>query len=303
MTTWRTIENPTTRLEIARIVLPLAILGFFSNRLIHADHWLGTTGFSVPDLGGHWAQPFYLAPVSDPLAWALAATITLTALGTAVGVRARMMALVCSICLAYVAFADRLAAFTVTKLSPVIMAAIAVAPVGRRLRLPVDWGASPDPAEEHDPPGAMRFLQVLPVVIYSASGICKARGDWLEHSAVIWTHVHGSYHSIVTYLIASATPPSGWALMQWSVLIFEVGAPLWLFWRRTRTAAVVFAIGMHLMIGLMFPPVIWFSLLMSTLVVVGFVPSDLFSRVGISSVRRRFAAWRSKSTSRSEHED
>ncbi|MBE7448336.1 MAG: hypothetical protein HS111_05465 [Kofleriaceae bacterium] len=40
-----------------RIAVPLAILGFMSSRIVHADHWIGDAGFIVPDLGGDWRQP------------------------------------------------------------------------------------------------------------------------------------------------------------------------------------------------------------------------------------------------------
>jgi hypothetical protein len=56
-------------------------------------------------------------------------------------------------------------------------------------------------------------------------------------------------------------------VLQWVTLTFEVGAPLWFALPWTRTAALCVGLGMHAMIGLMFGPVIWFSFLMSVLLI------------------------------------
>jgi leucyl/phenylalanyl-tRNA--protein transferase len=47
---WRWLDEPqpALRLELVRIVAPLAILGFMSSRIAHADEWIGDGGFHVP---------------------------------------------------------------------------------------------------------------------------------------------------------------------------------------------------------------------------------------------------------------
>src|ERR1700722_17356942 len=98
------------------------------------------------------------------------------------GVRARVSAVVFAATLAFVAVADRLAAFTVSKLSPVVMLAVALGPAGKRLGFDA-WlrrrrgGKRP---KKLRPAASVRFFQVLIVTIYSASGIAKARGVWLK---------------------------------------------------------------------------------------------------------------------------
>ena len=57
---WLEEPLPVLRIEIVRIAAPLAILGFMSGRLAHADEWIGDAGFRVPDLGGDWRQPIYI---------------------------------------------------------------------------------------------------------------------------------------------------------------------------------------------------------------------------------------------------
>jgi hypothetical protein len=55
-------------------------------------------------------------------------------------------------------------------------------------------------------------------------------------------------------------------------LAFEALAPLWFALQRTRPYALAWGLAMHAMIGLMFGPVIWFSLLMASLLVACFGP-------------------------------
>jgi hypothetical protein len=208
-------------------------------------------------------------------------------LTASLGIRTRQSAFVFACTLAFVALSDRLAAFTVSKLSPVIMLAVALSPAGSRLGVDAYWkrrrgGKKPKRLRAV---GATRFLQLLPVVMYSASGIAKARGDWLKVPLVLWTQLHSSLQTPIAFALASVLPAWTWTLFQGLVLAFEVFAPLWFGLRRTRPFALVFGLGMHAMIGLMFGPVIWFSLLMMTLLVAGYLP-DRFLEPVEAIVRR-----------------
>jgi hypothetical protein len=262
------------RLEIVRIAAPLAILGFLSARLAYADEWIGDGGFHVPELDGDWRQPLYIPPLGTWAAWSIAALLVISALACVLGIRTRQSAVVFAAALAFVALSDRLAAFTVSKLSPAVMLAVAAGPAGSRLGVDAYFkrkksGKRPKVCR---PSGAIRFVQLLPVVIYSASGIAKARGDWLTHPLVLWSHVHDSYQTPVAFALASVLPGWTWTLMQGLVLAFELLAPLWFGLSRTRTPALLFGLGMHAMIGLMFGPVRWFALLMITLLLAGYLP-------------------------------
>ena len=64
----------------------------------------------------------------------------------------------------------------------------------------------------------------------------------------------------------------GRAVLDSAQLGVEVGAPLWYFLPKTRPYALYVGLGMHATIGLMFGPVIWFSLLMSVLLLGSFAP-------------------------------
>ncbi len=271
---WLEEPVPVLRLEIVRLIAPLAVLGFMSGRLAHADEWIGDAGFRVPDLGGDWRQPIFVPSLPSTLAWAVAATMVLAGLACSLGYRTRTSAILFAATLVFVAVSDRLAAFTVSKLSPAVMLAVAAGPAGTRLGLDA-WRKSQrggDPPEKARPMGSVRFVQLLLITIYSASGIAKARGDWLSVPLVLWSHLHDSYQTGLSFALASVLPGWSWTLMQGLVLAFETLAPLWFGMPRTRPYAFVFGLGMHAMIGLCFGPVVWFALLMMTLLVAGYAP-------------------------------
>ncbi len=280
MTPWARVDEwlrepvPLVRLAVLRVTAPLAILGFMAGRIAHADEWLGDTGFHVPDLGGDWRQPLYVPPLSTSAAWGLVTLMVVSGLVCAAGLRVRLSGLTFAATLVFVALADRLAAFTVTKLSPAVMVALALGPSGERLGVDA-WmrsrrGAQPIRAER--PLLSLRFLQLLPIVIYSASGIAKARGDWLAVPDVLFTQLHGSYQTYVAYVFASRLPAWSWTVLQGLVLAFEAGAPLWFGLPFTRQAALVFGVVMHVIIGAMFGPVVWFALLMIALLASTWAP-------------------------------
>jgi hypothetical protein len=265
--------QPLIRLEFLRLFLPLAILGFLAARFWHADDWLTAKGFQVPDLGRKdWRQPLYLPPLPVWAAWSTCAVTTAAGLMLAAGLRARIAAGVFFLGLYYLALADRLEAFTVSKLGAVLALALFCAPCGNGLAV----GARPGPDKVTW--GNVRFFQILVVTLYCASGISKIRGDWLTHPYVLWTHMHDSYQTPVTYGVARLLPVGFWRPLQYLVLAFETGAPLWFALPATRLPALGLGIGIHLFIGLCFGPVKWFALLMIILLLGCFAPAKWLER-------------------------
>jgi Vitamin K-dependent gamma-carboxylase len=278
---WLDEPTPILRIEIVRICAPLAILGFMFGRIVHADEWIGDAGFRVPDLGGDWRQPLYIPALSSWGPWAVAAAMVVSGLACCLGVKTRTSALVFAAMLVFVALSDRLETYTVTKLSPAVMVAVAFIPAGARLGADAYWkrkktGKRPKKSRSY---GTVRFVQLLVVVMYSASGIAKVRGDWLKVPLVLWSHVHDSYQTPLAFALASLLPAWTWTLLQGMVLAFELLAPLWLGLSCTRGWALFFGLAMHAMIGLMFGPVRWLALLMMTLLVAGYLPERALERL------------------------
>jgi hypothetical protein len=223
--------------------------------------------------------------MSSTTAWWFVALMVISGLAVAAGFRARPAAVVFAATLAYAALADRLAAFTVSKLSPVVMLALAASPCGARLGVDA-WlrRQHGEALPSRVAPGGPRFFQVLLAVFYSGSAFAKAKGDWLKHPLVLWTHVHDSYQTAFSWAFANAMPAWAWTALQGLVFALEMGAPLWFAWRRARPWALVCAVGMHAMIGLMFWPVRWFSLLMISMLLGAYLPEAWLDR-GAERVR------------------
>ena len=221
--------RPIARLAVLRILAPLAILGFMSSRVLHADDWLSVAGFRVPEVSDG-RQPLPLPALPVGLAWTVGVALVVAGLATAAGAVTRWSAAVFAVLLAYVALADRLAAFTVSKLAPVIALALCLSPSGARYSVDAWRRARRDPAAPRPTlvsGGCVSFFQCLLPVFYFASGVAKAKGDWLKHPFVLWTQLHDSYQTPVSWLLANHLPPWMWTAIQGAVLAFEVGAPLW----------------------------------------------------------------------------
>jgi hypothetical protein len=288
LSAWRAPER-ILRLELIRFMAPLAILGFMSGRLAHADEWLGAAGFRVPELdAADWRQPLYIPTLPGSTPWFLAALMVASGLALAVGFRVRVASLTFAATLAFVALSDRLAAFTVSKMAPAIALALFFSPAGARYGVDAFLEARKTPRlprVEEMSSGSFRFLQSLLLVLYASTGACKAKNEWFKTPFVLWTHVHDSYQTTFSWAIANATPVPVWILLQYVVLALELLAPLWFLWKKTRPYALVIALGMHAMIGLMFGPVKWFALLMISLLLGSFLPERV-----ISAVERRLGA-------------
>jgi len=271
--------KPIARLVIVRILAPLAILGFMSHRIIHASDWLSDAGFRVPTDVWDWRQPLPIPGIPVWAAWSLALAFLLSGLATAVGFLTRWSASVFAALAIYVALADRLAAFTVSKLAPMIGIALALTPSGVVGSFDA-WRAKAKQLPTRVAGGCVSFFQIFLPVFYCSSGIAKAKGAWWgDNWYVLWTHVHDSYQTHFSYWLAGVMPTWMWPILQVTVLIYELGSPIWFALPWTRTPALIYGLGMHLMIGLMFGPVIWFSVLMMTLLIASYAPMAYLERI------------------------
>jgi uncharacterized membrane protein YphA (DoxX/SURF4 family) len=273
--------KPLVRLEFIRIVAPLAILGFMSTRVIHADDWLSSVGFRVPELKDDYRQPAHFAALSVGMAWTVAISLVISGLMTAAGAFTRISSAVFAVLLGYVALADRLSAFTVSKIAPIVVLALCLTPSGTRWSVDEWRKRRKNPsykAPTHVSGGCVSFFQFFLPVFYCSSGIYKYMGDWYPGSehynpVVLYTHLHDSYQTPVSWFLANHLPAFMWTLLQWITLLFEMFAPVWFALKWTRPYAFLWGVSMHAMIGMMFGPVAWFALLMMTLLVGAYAPA------------------------------
>ena len=157
---------------------------------------------------------------------------------------------------------------------------LALTPCGARYSIDA-WRAQRRAPDKERPThvtwGNVRFFQALLISLYFTSGIVKARGDWLDNGYVLWTHLHDSYQTSVSHFLANLLPARFWTAAQVATLVFEIGAPLLFGLRRTRSAALLYGLALHVMIGLCFGPVVYFALLMMALLLSGFAPLSWLS--------------------------
>jgi hypothetical protein len=275
--------QPIVRLETIRIFASLAVVGFvLTHGAFHADDWLSTDGFHPPHFAHDWRKPLDLDDLPPWAAWTVAITIVVAGLATAAGALTNVSAAVFAVLLGYVALADRANTYTVNKISPFIMLALSLTPAGSRWSIDAWWRRRRDP--KHQPPeavsgGCVRYFQFFLPVFYASSGYLKATGDWLSYPYVLWTHLHDSYQTPISWFLANHTPAFMWTALQGITILFEFFAPLWFVLKWTRPYALLWGVGMHFMIGVMFGPVIWFSLLMIALLVGSYAPEAWLRRV------------------------
>jgi len=274
--------QPIVRLELVRILATLAILAFLASRIVHADDWLSSAGFHVPVIEDDWRQRIAVPPLPPWGAWVVALALALTGLATAAGAFTKWVSPMFAALMVYVTLADRLEAFTVSKLGTVIAVALAVSPAGTRIS--VDSWRRRRRDKTYVPPelcsgGSVRFFQIMLPVFYFSSGYCKASGDWLRDPLVLYSHLHDSYQTPISWFAANHLTAWMWTAMQYTTLVFEFFAPVWFFFPQTRKYALVYGIAMHTLIGLMFGPVIWFALLMISLLVASFAPIERLRRL------------------------
>ena len=285
---WLDQPQPFARLAAIRILAPLAMLGFLSSRLAHPSEWVGDGGFRLPQVHDAVRQPIFTPALPGALATVFAVAVVLLALSVSFGFHPRKAAVALAMATLFAALGDRLSTFTVTKISPALLLALACTPCGAAYSVDAWLGRRRDAARSTTgaasarsaPPrfvtrGSVFFFQSFLCVFYCASGLCKVQGDWLENPHVLWTHLHDTMQTKLTPIVANYTPGPMWTVLQASVLAFEVGAPLWFAWRRTRVYALVFGLGMHVMIGALFWPVRWFAMLMMALLWGAFAPERL----------------------------
>jgi hypothetical protein len=290
-----TAPQPMARLAFIRILVPLAILGYLSLRMMHSADWLSVEGFSVPFRGQYdWRKPFHIDPLPVWAAWSVSAILLVSGLALSFGFLTRYSGGIFGAALIYVTLADRLASFTVNKLGVVLIVALCFTPCHQAWSLDARLSRKGKAVPTLATWGNVRFFQILLVLMYCMTGVAKWKGEWLSEPMLLWTHLHGSYQTGAGYLMARNLPMEIWPFLRWVVLAFELLAPLWFLMPWTRLPALYIGLGMHFFIGLMFGPVVWFALLMAVLLLGCFSPESWLTGI-LDAPRRTLRALVSRS--------
>ena len=167
-----------------------------------------------------------------------------------------------------------------SKLGAVLAIALFVSPCGARFGVDA-WRrirrGGVKPTQVSGP--MVRFFQIVLVAFYCCSGICKAKADWLSNGHILWSHLYDSYQTAFSYQVANLTPSWVWPWLQGITLVYEAFAPLLFALPVVRRLALGWGLLMHAMIGLMFGPVVYFSLMMCSLLLGCFLPLPWLERV------------------------
>jgi hypothetical protein len=106
-------------------------------------------------------------------------------------------------------------------------------------------------AEERDgvAPWPLWLMRFQIAVVYGSSGLWKfANTAWRDGSAVYWALNLNGFHRFPWALPAAADPLL--SLLTWGTLAFELSFPVLVCFRRTRAAALLGGIALHLGLGL-----------------------------------------------------
>jgi hypothetical protein len=246
-------DKPSALLRLFELIFTGGFLIYMGRNLLTPLEWLTTEGFHLAD---GLQRPGALPPLPLLPVWTVPLFIGfLFAAGLWIALRPRHRRFgFAALALAafYAEGVDSVSAFALNKIYFVGFVFLAFATVS---------SANP----ERGTVIAVRCFRAMLMTLYFATGFTKVKsGNWLEYPDVLWTHAQSYYTTDVAAFFLRTLPSEAWTVMQYSVLLFELGAPLWFGWRRTRPFAIVFGLSFHLGIALMMKAVWVFSLQMVT---------------------------------------
>ncbi len=246
-----------------RIAFVIALLVYFSDRLLYAEESLVQTATLLQDIGQvddtalQHLQPWRMAAPSRLVVGALIAAFYVVSFGLLFGVYSRTAAFLLGLWLLYATLLDWLGSFSLNRSAILICFAMSAMPIGavgswdarRRRRVEQTISAWP-----------VRTLQWFLLLWYMASGVAKIRGGWLVADDVLWTQLQGWYQTPIAVLFLRVVPLELVTVLQYGVLIFEVLAPLWLVPRRLRPFGMTIGVLMHIGLALLMGKLWMFSL-------------------------------------------
>jgi hypothetical protein len=260
-------EGPVARFRLFELAFSGAFLVYMGRNLLHPLEWLTDAGFHLsPGLQRPGAlPPFPTLPTAAVPLFVLA----LLAAGWTVACRPRRRRLgfgALALLALYAEGVDSASAFALNKIFGAGFVFLCLAP-----------------GYEGAPPrgslASVRGFQAMLMTLYVATGFTKVwDGNWLDHQDVVWSHAQGYYCTDIAAFLLRNLPSFAWTAQQYAVLAFELGAPLWFSWRRTRPFAIAFGLSFHLGIALMMKAVWVFSLQMAAFYTL-FLPEPLAARM------------------------
>ena len=247
-------------IRVFEFVLCLVMMYYFGTYALQMDWWVGEKGFhpSAAATSSH-----YLAPPPRPSAeWFSSIVMCFYFLCGLylMGYGRRLLNWVFFALAVYVQAMDQASSFTINRMLIMYFLMLGLQPTTMVVK-----------GEEMISGWLIRVIQLTVTIQYTASGFCKMNGDWLKRLDIIWTQSQGHYkNELAAWAVNDLPMPIWWALAIFT-LVFETGAVLFFFWKRTRMLTVISGVLLHLGIAILMKDLIFFSVQMISAYVV-FLP-------------------------------
>lgn len=262
------------------------MLYYFGGYLMQIEWWIGDMGFhaSAEATSTHYLSP----PPVPPAEWYNTVIMTFTFLCGVylLGYGRRVLNWVFFALCVYVQAVDQPSAFTINRMLIIYFLMLAIRP-------PVFMQTTDDGEKKPMVSGWLaRIIQITLGIQYTASGFCKMDGGWIRDGWLVgntvWTQSQGHYKNLISAWAVNDLPMPFWYALAAFTLVFETGAIVFFFWKRTRIPTVIAGLLMHIGIAILMKDLIFFSVQMMTAYIF-FVPEKW-----VVELHQRCRSWMSR---------
>jgi len=241
------LERPVDGASVAAFRVIFGLLLFISCLRFMQHGWVDEY-FRAPRYFFHYWGFAWLRPLPGQGMRLLYGVLTLCSLGIALGVRQRLAAAVFALGFGYAHFCDKANYLNHYYLITLLAGWCAVLPLDRQYSLRV-W-RRPEQQVARVRAWVLYALRFQVGVVYVFGGVGKLGADWLFHAEPLRLWLAANVELPV--LGALFTKPWLAFAFSWAGALFDLGVVPALLYRRTRTAAYLFAVLFHGLTALLF---------------------------------------------------
>ena len=264
-------------IRIYEVLMCLTMVYYFGGYMTQMEWWIGDMGFhpSAAATSSH-----YLPPPPRPSAEWFSPIVTTFYFLVGIyliGYGRRILNWVFFALAVYVQAMDQPSAFTINRMLILYFFMLGLQPFTKTV---TDVAGK---SKEVVSGWIVRIIQLTLTIQYTASGFCKMHGDWLDDSTlvrlnIVWTQSQGHYKNLISAWAVNDLPMPIWGMLAVTTLVFETGAVVFFFWKRTRLWTVFLGLMMHVAIAILMKDLIYFSMQMM-MAYVFFLPESWVERI------------------------
>lgn len=248
-------------LRVYEVLMCLTMVYYFGGYMLQMEWWVGDLGFHA---SAEATSTHYLPPPARPSAeWFTPIVTTFYFLSGIylMGYGRRVLNWVFFALAVYVQAMDQPSAFTINRMLIIYFFMLGLQPFSEQL---VDAAGK---SKEVVSGWIVRIIQLTLTIQYTASGFCKMNGGWLHDKTlinlnIVWTQSQGHYKNLISAWAVNDLPEPFWWGIAILTLVFETGAVVFFFWKRTRLWTVLIGLLMHIGIAILMKDLIYFSMQM-----------------------------------------